>query len=203
MAFVPLPLGMKAEVKFSLAGELMVNVYHFQSLEPISTFNMTAIASILKTAWANNVQDLQGAGVTLQEIVVTDVSEEDGLQVTFVDGLPAAGEALGDLLPFNVAVVISNKTGFTGRSRRGRTYVGGFTENFVAGSTPDTDILVNLLAYHIEIADNVLGVEAEMGVASYISDGVPRTEALFTPYSVFTVDGVTDSQRRRLPERGI
>lgn len=203
MAFVPLPLGFKAEVKFSLAGELMVNVYHFKSTVPVTTVNMTIIAEIIRDAWVAQVQDLQGAAVSLQEIVMTDISVEDGAQVIFVDDLPQAGQALGELLPFNVAVVISNKSGFTGRSRNGRTYIGGFTENFVAGSTPAIEILTNLLAYHITIADSAGAADASFGVASYISDGEPRTEAVFTPYDVFTVDGVTDSQRRRLPGRGI
>lgn len=203
MAFIPLPGGMKAEVKFSLAGELMVNVYHFKSSVPIGSANLSAIAQLIYEAWVTNLQPLQGTAVSLQEIVVTDVSEEDGIQVTWVDSLPDDGTATGDLLPFNVAVVISNRTGFTGRSRRGRTYIGGFTEPNVAGSTPVTAILTGLLAYHIEIADVALSNDAEFGVASYVADGTPRTEALFTAYDTFGVDGVTDSQRRRLPGRGI
>lgn len=203
MAFIPLPFGLKAEMKYTIQGEVMVNIYHFRSEVAILAVNMNALAEILRDAWIGNIQALQGADVSLQEIVVTDVSEEDGLQITFADALPDAGTATGELLPFNVAIVVTNRTDFIGRSRRGRTYYGGFTEPNVSGSTPVTAVLTGLLTFHTAVGLSVQGIDMTFGVASYYTNNAPRAEALFTPYTQFTADAVTDSQRRRLPGRGI
>lgn len=203
MAFIPLPNGLKVELKFTLAGQLMVNVFHVTSTQAIISANLSAIAAAFYTAWDANMRPLQGVATGLQEIVVTDVSQDDGIQVVYTTGLPAAGTATGDLLPFNVAMVSSNKSLNTGRSRRGRTYWGGFTEPNFAGSTPVTAVLTGILAFNNDLVSELGGIGATWGVASYVSAGVPRVTALFTPFTAFTVDGVTDSQRRRLPGRGI
>lgn len=203
MAFIPLPNGLKVELKFNLAGQLMVNIFHVTTTEPIIEANLSAIAEVFVAAWAGNMSALQGAAVSLQEVVVTDVSEDEGIQVVYTDALPEVGTAAGDLLPFNVAVVSSNKSIYSGRSRRGRTYWGGFTEPNVGGSTPVSAILLGILGFNTELVTELDAINAVWGVASYQADGAPRTTALFTPFTAFSVDGVTDSQRRRLPGRGI
>jgi len=137
------------------------------------------------------------------EIIATDISEEDGIQVSYTTGLPLTGSDAVDTLPNNCALVISNRSVFTGRSRRGRTYIAGFSRGFVDDNVPSGALVAAALAYHAEISDNA-GEEAfNFGVASYVNDGVARDEALFTGYSSFTADLIMDSQRRRLPGRGI
>lgn len=203
MAFIPLPNGIKVELKFTMGGELMVNVFHVTSVNPLITANLTDVCIAILSAWNDNMKPLQGAGVSLQEIVATDVSEEDGEQLVYVTGLPTAGTATGDLLPANVAVVSSNKSVYTGRSRRGRTYWGGFTEPNMAGSVPVTAVLTGILGFNNDFVTALDGADLVWGVASYVSEGTPRVTALFTPFTAFTVDQVSDSQRRRLPGRGI
>jgi len=203
MAFITLPGGVKVEVKFTVNGQVVVNIYHFTTSDPITTVNLSLLCEAIKSAWQANLRAACSDQTSLVELIATDVSEEDGIQVSYTTGLPDAGDDPVDTLPNNVAIVISNKSVFTGRSRRGRTYVAGFSRGFVDDNTPSPTLISALLAYQADVKLNAAAEGFDVGVASYVNDGAPRTTALFTTYTAFTVDAVTDSQRRRLPGRGI
>lgn len=202
MAFIPLFNGVKVEVKFTLAGQLVVNVYHFESVDPIVTANLTALAALIKAAWIAEQQGAMSSLLSLNEIVCTDVSEEEGLQVIYTAGLPEVGESASPGLPNNVALVVKNFTDQIGRSRRGRTYIAGITETDVNANIPSNVFAAACVAYHTAIAEDALAAGFIFGVASYQHNNAPRVTAEFTPFTGFSVDMVTDSQRRRLPGRG-
>lgn len=203
MAFIPLPLGVKVEVKFLKNGQLVVNIYHFTSLNPVGTLDLTGLAGIIKAAFNDNLKTSTTNNMTLDEIVLTTLDAEVGTQVVYTTGLPLAGTGGVEDLPSNVAVVISNRSYLTGRSQRGRTYMAGVVPSLITGNTVGATYQAALIAYHLDIAENALSADFTMGVASYIANGAPRTEAQFTPYQFFSVENITDSQRRRLPGRGV
>lgn len=203
MAFIPLPAGLKVELKFTLAGELVVNVYHVTTELPLVSANLTNIAEAFITAWIADAAGVLSSEITLDEVIVTDVSVEDGLQVTVTTDLPAAGEVVQQSLPNNVALVISNRSDLTGRSRRGRTYIAGIPETAVQVNIVDVVTAGGLLTYHANLRTDLdVNHNTTLGVASYVSDGAPRTTALFTPFTNFIVNTRIDSQRRRLPGVG-
>lgn len=202
MAFIPLPGGVKLEVKFLKNGQLVVNIYHFRVTGAITTIDLTAIAELVKNAWNDNIKTVTVDDMTLESLIATDVSMDEGIQITYTTGLPLAGLSTADDLPSNVAVVISNKTEYTGRSNRGRTYMCGMPATTIIGNTVGSGLQTAYAAYHAQIADDALALGYDFGVASYQEDNAPRVTGAFQTYTAFTVDNITDSQRRRLPGRG-
>lgn len=202
MAFIPFIGGVKVEMKFLKNGQLVVNVYHFHTDDPITTVNLTALATVLKNSWAANIRGATGTSMQLEEIIATDMSSPTGHQVTYVTGLPLIGTASGDDLPSNVAVVISNKSTLIGRSQRGRTYMTGMVASAITGNTVGSGLQALYVAYHMDILIDTEPEGFEFGVASYQQDNAPRLFAAFTGFSSFQVENITDSQRRRLPGRG-
>lgn len=202
MAFIPLIGGVKVEVKFLKNGQLVVNVYHFLSANALTTINLSALAAVIKTAWNDNLKTSMTNNISLEEIILTDAENETGLQLTYTSGLPLAGTGGVEDLPSNVAVVISNRSGLTGRSQRGRTYIAGMVPSTVTGNTVGSGLQTAMVAYHTDIMVEADLLDFSFGVASYISAGAPRSEAQFTVFNAFQVENITDSQRRRLPGRG-
>lgn len=78
----------------------------------------------------------------------------------------------------------------------------GMTAASITGNTVGSGLQTAYLAYHNEIALEVATLEMNFGVASYVSNGVPREEAAFRLYSGFVVENIVDTQRRRLPGAG-
>lgn len=200
MPFIPLPNGVRAVLEFNLAGELVVNVFHFTCDSAITTVNLTALGEVLADMWANDLVGLFSTDMSLQQIVLTDVSTEDSIQVTYTTDLPEPGVAGGDAAPNNVAVCSTYRTERIGRSYRGRTYWAGLDETLIVNNTPNSSIVTNILT---ALADMIIAADV-MGftfvVASYRHNNAPRVTGVATPITALTMDTRSDSQRRRLPD---
>lgn len=199
MPFIPLSNGIRVAMEFSLDGELVVNVYHFTRSTPIVSANLTAIAEIMVDMWAGDMLGVFSTDMSLVRVVATDISEADGIQIEYTTGLPLAGTSGNDAAPNNVAVVATYRTGFTGRSFRGRTYFAGIDETLIVNNTPAGGVITNILS---SIDDMVTAANADgfnFVVASYRTGGAPRVAALGTFITDVTMDTRSDSQRRRLP----
>lgn len=199
MAFIPLPNGVRVAMEYTLQGELIVNVYHFTTASPITTVNLTALAAVLADMFITDMAGLYSTDLSLQQVVATDVSEADGIQIVYNTGLPVAGGSANDSAPNNVAVVMSLRTGLTGRSRRGRNYYGGIDETLIAGNTPSAGFQSNMFTANdnMQLAADTLGFT--WVVASYRHLGAPRVTALATPITTLIMDARSDSMRKRLP----
>jgi len=138
-----------------------------------------------------------GTTVNFLSVTATDLSIIPPQQGVYSIPQPEPGTIGGEAVPANVACCISWKTLFTGRSYRGRTYLYGLTESNTNGSILNTAYLVAVatLAQRIVAWTNPAGVVALFAVRS--SEG-----GFSTLVNTFIVDNVSDSQRRRLPNRG-
>src|SRR4026208_2286260 len=102
---------------------------------------------------ANNVNDAQGTAVTIPEWELRnlDSNNRDSL---FVESTYAGGET-SNLLPYNVAALVSLRTGFSGRSNRGRAYWMGYTEASSVGNTFNATSLANLAGAYTDMQANI------------------------------------------------
>lgn len=204
MAFIALPNGIRVAMEYRLDGQLIVNVYHVKAIEPVVSANLTTLATVFFDWWDLTMKSNFTDAISLHRVVAKDVTVEDGAIAEIVDGPGVPGLLTSDAVPNNVAAVISLHTAKTGRSFRGRNYYAGLSEGSFTGSAINTGFLGDLLndAAQLKADINDSGGLA-LGVASYYHNGAPRTEGVITEVTVMQADAVADSQRRRLPGRGV
>jgi len=133
---------------------------------------------------------------TVQAVECTDRSVVGGAFASYVPS-PNAGTRAPDSTPANVAMVISKRTGFSGRVNHGRMYVPGANDGDVVQSIASNAYMISL---------NLLAgaLLAYTGPSSLLGDwAFPSIKQLAMKTITSTIiDNVVDSQRRRLPGRG-
>lgn len=158
------------------------------------------------------------SAVTFGAIGIRDISIAD--QPEFISvGTGVQGTAVGDPLPEGVALVVTLRTTKAGRSFRGRSYLGGFSEaengpTAQASSALQTSATAYLQAIQTMLNTNglplgVLSRPAEQTVLTKTvthADGTTSTKShsraartgQITPVTVISLrNGIWDSQRRR------
>jgi hypothetical protein len=189
-------------MEFIKDGSLVVNVYHVTTSQPITTVNLTALADVFRTWWTTAGKLNSVTALALSRVVVTDISVPNGLQVVSAPALPEAGTVAGTDTPSNVALAISWRTGFSGRSYRGRTYFAGLLaadvqSNFVTATRQSA-----LLTTFGVLRTNLISAGYPLVVASFYANGAPRAAGVATPINSIIVNNRVDTQRRRLPGSG-
>jgi len=200
--FIPAPDTAKMELRYTLIGERALSVFYFQRAGGYTDLDLAALAASAENFWTSEIRPTQSGGTLLREIVVTDVSVENGQQVSNSTNL--AGTASGNAMPNNITLAVSFRTGFSGRSFRGRVYHPGAVEEQIVANE-----FVELAADSIREAYanfffGILGDTLDQHViVSYCADNEWRTTAVVTPVTSYIItDTVVDSARRRLPGRG-
>lgn len=190
-------------MEFVKDGQLVVNVYHVSTSNPITTVNLTALAQVFIDWWNTDGKTQSSAAMALDNVVVTDVSQQNGLQVQ-VDVSPAVpGTLVGADTPSNVAAVVSWRTGQSGRSYRGRTYWGGLIASEVSTNFISAPRIAGMLVAFASLRTAILATGNVLVVASYRANGAPRVVGTPTPINSITMDTRVDTQRRRLPFEGV
>lgn len=204
MPFVPTVNTLRADLHYLWDSQQCSNSLYFQgSASPdiaLATELGEALISWWETEYAPNVAET----VSLQEVVLTDLTNETSFSIAVTTGLPISGTVASPSLPNNVSLCISFRTAQRGRSSRGRNYVVGMCESqAVASEATEGFIGVMLDAYEQLIGAGTFVAGLQWVVVSTISNGDPRSSGLAQPVtSVIVTDPVIDSQRRRLPGRG-
>jgi hypothetical protein len=201
--FIPANNVVQTELIFTWASQIVENVLHYQFPGGVTTQRMQDLGTQLVAWYASTLDSIQGPGIQLTEVRMTDLTSEFAPGQSTTAGLPLSGTAAGADLPNNVALSITKRTNFRGRAYRGRIYHMALTEPQVTGNVvlPAT-VTAILGAYSAIRVLTIDGVEVPMVVVSKYQGGEPRAAALVTPIASFSTDGIVDSQRRRLPKRG-
>lgn len=142
-----------------VAEQDIVNVVHFQQVTPV--FGGSSEES-LANAWVEDVQgtylDACNSLYTLDKLLVQNV---DGVTSAYEKIINAAGSITGDLYAFQCAPVISWRTGLTGRSNRGRSYMPPVAEADVSGGGILGGTFVTKLQAYVtatlQVTESVLG----------------------------------------------
>jgi hypothetical protein len=178
---------------------------------------MASYAEALATAWETNYAPLTAEGVTLYAIDYvgnTDPGSGPLIGGTFNGSpLPGAGGEPSDGCANNVTLAIKLSTAVLGRSGHGRFYFVGINAGLYNATAPNvlkagavSDFQdANTGFYNDTLNQEVAsGVTARLTVASFVTDGAPRDVAILNDVTAIVLtDNTFDSQRRRLPGRGI
>lgn len=206
MAFIPALDTAQVALHYLVDSQRCENIFYVQKDSTLVPADLDDIANAFGDWWTAHVAPLTPSNVSLQEIIVRDMTTETSPEIVFTTGLPFAGSSSAHSLPNNVTIAIKLNTGFGGRSFRGRSYIVGISQGDVA---VDTNVITSGSAAARTTAWNELItlVNAISGmslvVASFHSAGAPRSTAVLTPVTSMSFADLTlDSQRRRLPGRG-
>jgi len=204
MAFVPVPNTAKVAVMAHLNGQQYVNTTYREKALGWTSTDLFNLATEMMEWATTRFLTLVHTSFALDLVQCVDISVDGGAQATVAAPAASFGLKGGLCMPNNVAYTVSFRTGRTGRSYRGRNYVGGISDSSVEG--------VNLVkpafrAECVDVFNDLIGgtivTQGAWVVVSRFHDKVPLTTGVTTVVNtVLTVDNVLDSQRRRLPGRG-
>lgn len=202
MAWPHLAGMIKVVITYGFDGKPAINVHFVLERTPSTPVDdgvLLAAANSFHSALDTYWEPEMGSEWQVDNITATDWSDIDGSQITTDEALPIVGTEVSEEIPASVALVVSHRTDYTGRSRRGRTYLPGLTEGNVGGNGVDAGA-VTAAATYMESVDTLLASEdLDMVVYSLWSQGVERVTPLPTLITSRIINSRVDTQRRRLP----
>lgn len=203
MAFQRVPNTIEVNVIFLLFNQKVENVYHVECPTGVDAAALADcrdafIAWVPNTYMGSISHDCFWTGLELKNLDI-----ENGSILSYTSPTPVAGGANSASEPGNVSFCVSARTGQSGRSFRGRTYVAGVPVVFRTGNQLAADWAADILAALNGLISTLNAINQVLVVVSKIADGVERLTGLSTPISNYTYTDLNiDSQRRRLTSRG-
>lgn len=198
MPFQTVPRGIKIELNALQNLIPVVNIHYVQMATAVAEGDLEDVAAATAVWYDEDGRNLHHTSYVLQNITCTDVSVESGAQFILTTIANPGGTVAGAATAANAAAVISWRTANTGRSFRGRTFIGGLANaNLVTAQTLDSTMVTALGAAAASLIDTLEAIGATLVVVSRFTAGVLRVTALATEIISIIVDNKVDSQRRR------
>lgn len=200
MTFIPTLDGAKAVVKFSVGTEGWSNVLWFTKVNFVQA-DMVALADKVDAQVQGIYLPLAATDVMYVGTDVYDMRTDTGGMVTNIDGAGIGTSGDADVLPLNVACVVTHRTASRGRSARGRSYWAGFGESKITDGTFIAAISTGL----VNLMNGIHGQAASIGwtmiVRSTQHAGQVRNPADVYPVTSFTVRSLKAATQRRRVDR--
>jgi hypothetical protein len=203
MALLPVAKTIQLDLIFLLHGQRVENVWHVtnnsgvdaQVLQDTAVAAMNWCTTSLMPLLANDIQFL---GV---EALNLDIP--NGSKIAVQPPAPVAGGNTTPAFPGNVSFCVSLRTGFSGRSFRGRKYIPGIPLNVVNGDSVTSAFASDLIAAFNDLTQVMFAIGNFVVVVSRFANLVERLVPIATVVESYTTtDFFVDSQRRRLTGRG-
>ena len=171
--------------------------YEWRSAARPTATDLQTFCQSFWTSLGARIMSIMATSYSVLLVEATDRFAVGGAYGSFTPLTNLTGVKSTDALPASVADVISWRTGFAGRSYRGRTYLPGWVDGDANGSTFITAAtsLASALATDLLNHHGPVGLEADLSVASI-------KKLLLTHITGFAIDAFVDSQRKRLIGRG-
>jgi hypothetical protein len=120
---------MEVRLLWSMSGQGAINVLHGLKVGAVTNSQTLAntLGTAIKAAFTSNLGSHCPAGAGIIRVGTRDLSTAN--QPEFLDtNALVSGTAVTDALPTSVAVCVTLRTALSGKSFRGRVYLGGFSE---------------------------------------------------------------------------
>jgi len=191
------PNGIKMEWNMLQNGIPVVNRMYCTQTTPVGSDDLDD-AGVAATDFYNDFKTRQHSSCVLSNITVTDVSVANGQQLIIPFGTGNTGTGGGAALPANAALVASLRTAYTGRSFRGRFYLGGISTDYLVDAQHlSTGIASDLGGFMVDFITALQAANKTLVVVSRYANKVLRVVALATEIISILVNTEIDSQRRR------
>lgn len=191
------PNGIKVEMNAVQNGVPIVNRFYVTKTAPPTSGDLDDVI-VATLAFFNTLRPALHPSYVLQNITATDVHVANGTQTVLPLTADNAGTSAGGISAANAACCISLRTNFTGRSFRGRFYLGGIAgTNFADAQNFQTTFASTIAGLFEDFIDALNAINMTLVVVSNYAAGVVRAIALATEIISIIVDTKVDSQRRR------
>jgi len=204
MAFVPAPNIVMVEIRATLGGQKIENRVMVDALTTPTASIVSDICNVVNV-WAQGTYfDQLPDAVALTEVVATDLTVENGDQITITPVGPFVGALLGTTMPNEVSFCVSLRSSSRGRSARGRAYVLGLVQSDVNGNNLSSTRAEGLRSAFEELKTVINEAGWALTIVSYRHNNAPRVggPVYFLVETVVVTDLVVDSMRRRKPGVG-
>lgn len=204
LPYQPCPGIVQVDMRFVKDGQQIQNTFHVQDNDSPS-WNLADIESLLDifedTYWPA-VKGLLTAGISLYQLVATDLSSLDGLKVSRPISPAQPGTNVGAVGPNNVTMAVKLSPQTRGRGSAGRIFWPDIPEPSVTANTIDSTYAADVVAA-VELLRSTIGTlwaNTDLCVLSRFEAGVRRATGIGrTVLSVGITDALVDSMKNRLP----
>jgi hypothetical protein len=201
MPFQSVPNCAIAVVEGIIDSQPIANVLGFQTPTLYSQGDIDALSAAVDTEFAVNVLPLLHSTYTYVQTAVRGLTSPIDLQSINGTGTGPGGTG-GDALPSNVAFCLTEYTGKSGRSARGRIYIPGIPASITAtaNTLSPTPATAFVTAYEA-IFSTALTAGWTHVIISRVNNGAIREFGIGTPVTqIVHRNLILDSQRGRLPK---
>jgi len=201
MAYQPVEDTAEIVIQATVNGVPVNNTFYARKPGGYTEGELAALAGAVSTHWGTNMRPLCSSAYVYVGCSVRGLANENDFQATSVAGA-GVGAVAASPYPNNVAIAIKRSSGLTGRSARGRVYIGGIP---VTVSQTDENFLTQ---GHVDNVEAVLnGIRTVIAVLGWIEvilsryvDGLKREAGLtFAVTNYQATDLRVDTRRDRLP----
>jgi len=181
------------------------NTLWVQFPDAITSARLIALNTAIATWWVAYLKPLQWREAIWGYVQSTQQDDDAGLQETLYPVNIYVPSGPQFQLPGNCALVCTFHTGNTGRSRRGRFYLGNLDKSCTIDLGPSKVKYSYSLSYLAAFTAlqgylNTVSGAPVHAVVSHYADHIERDTALISPVTSYSCNLVLDSQRRRLRE---
>lgn len=203
-AFIKVNDTARVVFKYLAMGQTIENVFWFSRPGGYVTADLVELAEECGASWVTNLKPLILSIVQLVDITATDAEVQNGNQAQ-VAMSQFGSNANGPLETPGTTFAIKFATARIGRSYRGRMYWPLLDTTHVNDGALAANHANALVAAVGNFFNDVQSVTGSFHViASYQNDCAWRAEGVATPVTSYSYSDLNlDSQRRRLPGRGI
>lgn len=197
----------EAQMRYTCLNERVMNTLWFRhtSQGAPGPGDMEALANALLTWWTGFLRPMQHQSTTLREIYLRQAVQDGAQEFSLIPLLNNGGTLNEPPSPNNVTLVISFRSSFSGRARRGRNYSIGMTEPSTVGNQALVNYVDDFVAAYSALPA-AIDTETEFEhiiYSQYLGNNPRGLFPIITPVTAYLVtDANLDSQRRRLAGRG-
>lgn len=155
--------------------------------------------------WEGDYAPLLVSECILSEVVATSLHEENGPQFTYAPDTTTTGTLVAVPLPNEVSFCVSLRSGFRGRSARGRFFVLSLGDSQMQTTNTIKATAADDLTGAVQVLiGNIAALGFAMSVVSYRTNNAPRVggPVYFPITSAIATDFGVDSMRSRKPGVG-
>jgi len=203
MAFQECPGIAQFNLHFTQDGQVAENVFHLMKSGVWSASDLEEGTDSLWDWITDHWPAVASVNASAVGVGGVDLSSDSGasFEKTIADPIPGGVATVG--LPTSVTVAVSWKTAKRGRSYRGRTFHVGIPAAMTLDSALTTTAQGLLVTAYTYLLATFVANGQTMCVLSRRHNGELRAQGIGTPITTLAVDANLDSQRRRLPGRGV
>lgn len=202
MAFIPIPNVSMHTVNYTWLGQQVQNVFHVLHGDVPTVGGIGAVNDVIVNWWTTELEPHVSSQVEARSVIGTSQHVANGPQVTTAFPSGSVGQELSPSMPSGTTVAVSWRTGFSGRSFRGRTYHVGLVESQVTDNAITAATHTLLIADYAQLVTDLATTDTPLVIASRYTNNAPRVTGVATVVLSVLIDTFIDSQRRRLAGRG-